>query len=98
MAYKLIWTENAKSGLLNIVQYLEEEWSLRIAENFVIELYLILDLISNSPLIGIVSEKNILVRKIFVTKHNALYYMIEGENVFLLDFFDTRQHPNKSTY
>jgi len=38
------------------------------------------------------------MRKILVTKHNALYYRIEKKQIILLGFFDTRKQPDKSTY
>lgn len=98
MAYEIIWTENAREDLKDIFTYLQQEWSSGIAENFLVECYLKIDLIAHYPHIGILSEKIKTVRRILVTKHNALFYKVEKERIILLDFFDTRKHPDKSNY
>lgn len=98
MACEIIWTENAREDLKNIFTYLQQEWSSRIAENFLVECYSKIDLIAHFPYIGVQSEKINSVRRILVTKHNALFYKVERKNIILLDFFDTRQQPDKSYY
>ncbi len=74
MAYEIAWTKNAKEDLNNIIDYLKVDWSLDVAENFIMEFYSKLDLISNYPAAGRSSEKVKDVRKILITKHNVLYY------------------------
>ncbi len=98
MAYKIIWTENAREDLKSIVEYLQSEWSFTIAENFLIECESKIDLISHFPEIGIASERNIFIRRILITKHNALYYQLNKNEITLLDFFDTRQNPEKDIF
>lgn len=98
MAYEIVWTDNSREDLKRIVDYLEEEWSTKIAEEFIIECYSIIELLTYSPYIGIASEKFHSVRKILITKHNALYYSVVGEKITLLDIFDTRQDPTKNLY
>ncbi|MDQ3193468.1 MAG: type II toxin-antitoxin system RelE/ParE family toxin [Bacteroidota bacterium] len=97
MAYKIVWTKNAREDLKEIVSYLTETWSFETAQNFITELYSKLDILSNYPYSGRPSlNKNI--RKILITKHNYLYYKIEDDKVRLLDFFDNRQDPDKDKY
>ena len=98
MDHEIIWTENAREDLKSIYTYLQEEWSSGIAENFLVECYSKIDLISHFPYIGIQSEKINSVRRVLVTKHNALFYKLEKEKIIILDFFDTRQHPDKNSY
>lgn len=98
MAYKIVWTENARDDLKEIIFYLKQEWSAGIAEKFIIDCYSKIDLIAHFPYIGIASEKIKSVRKILVTKHNALYYSVEDGKIVLLDFFDTRKNPKKNPY
>lgn len=50
------------------------------------------------PHIGVASRINPSVRKLLITKHNALYYSVVGNEVTLLDFFDTRQDPSKDPF
>lgn len=98
MAYEIEWTLNAREDLKAIISYLQDEWSEGIAENFVIECFSKIDLISKFPFIGTASEKLETVRRIQITKHNALYFSIDGQKIVLLDFFDTRQNPTKDIF
>lgn len=52
MAFKIIWTDIATEDFLNIVNYLEIEWSDRISENFIVDCYAKLDLLAEMPMIG----------------------------------------------
>jgi plasmid stabilization system protein ParE len=98
MAYQIIWTENAKEDLKTIYDYLVSEWSFKIAENFITECESKIDLITHFPEIGIKSEKYKSVYRILITKHNALYYLLEKDKITLLNFFDTRQNPDKNLF
>ncbi len=98
MAYEVRWTENAKEDFERILTFLEKEWSLKIAENFVSKFFSKLDVISEYPFVGSESVKVKKVRKILVTKHNVLYYMIQRNEIILLDFFDTRQDIDKDKF
>ena len=98
MAYQIIWTENAREDLKSIVEYLKAEWSVTIAENFLNECNSKIDLISHFPEIGIKSNESEAIHRILITKHNALYYLLEKNKITLLDFFDTRQNPEKNMF
>jgi plasmid stabilization system protein ParE len=90
MEIEIIWSPSATRNLAEILIYLESEWSVKIAEGFVKELENQIELIRAYPEIGIQSSKNNLVRRILITKHNALYYMFENQKIILLNFYDTR--------
>lgn len=77
MAYKIIWTKNAKEDLKDIVFYLKEEWSEEISEKFISNLFSKLEILSEFPLLGKASEKNINIRRILISEQNFLYYKIE---------------------
>lgn len=98
MACKVNWTRNASEDYDRILNYLENEWSSRIAEEFAIECLIKIELLSAMPLLGSISDKNPLVRKFLITKHNYLYYKFQNEEISLLTFADTRQEPLKSTF
>jgi plasmid stabilization system protein ParE len=98
MAFKIIWTDIATEDFLNIVNYLEIEWSDRISENFIIDCYAKLDLLAKMPMIGIASGLYDNVRRILITKNIALYYEVKSQEVVLLNFFDVRQSPEKNIF
>ena len=95
MVRKIIWTKNAAEDFRNIVEYLHNDWSERIAINFIETFYANIELIDKLPQIGISVEKYENVRRILITKHNVLYYIVSEEEIVLLDLFDTRQNPEK---
>jgi addiction module RelE/StbE family toxin len=98
MAFEVEWTENALEDLKGIFRYLEKQWNTDVSNGFLDKSFSNIDLISNFPKSGIQSEKHKGIRKITVTKHISLFYKTEGNVVILLNFFDTRQDPEKSYF
>ncbi len=98
MAYTIVWTENAKEDLQQIISYLKINWSDAVAEKFVETVLHKISLLETQPFIGIVSEKEKTVRKLLISKQIALFYKVSEPNIILLDFFDVRQSVDKSIF
>jgi plasmid stabilization system protein ParE len=98
MTFQITWTDNAQEDLQQILDYLAENWSEKDADNFLKKLFLRIDILSKSSLIGKKSDKLSSVRRIVITKHNSLFYTVEGDNIIIQDIFDTRQDPAKSPF
>lgn len=98
MVFEIVWTEHARTDFQNILIYLESEWSQQIAEKFVTIFYQKVDLVAAFPFVGVASSKDKSIRKILITKQNALYYQLIGNRIVLLNIFDTRQNPNKNLF
>ena len=98
MTFQITWTDNAQEDLRQILDYLTENWSEKDADNFLEKLFLRIDILSKSPLIGKKSDKLSSVRRIVITKRNLLFYTVEGDNIIIQDIFDTRQNPSKSPF
>lgn len=98
MAYTIVWTENAKEDLKQVLIYLKENWSESATNKFLDIFYQKLDFLGEFPFIGTASEKVTDVRKLVITKQTILFYKIKEHDVILLDFFDTRQDPESSLY
>lgn len=98
MAYKVVVSDNVDLALNSIVYHLETKWSKKIAENFIVIFYKIIEQLSRNPYIGIKTEKDPLTRKKIITKHNVLYYEIIGEEIHLLNIFFAKQNPEKNTF
>lgn len=77
---------------------MEEEWSSEVSNEFLEKCFLNVELISNFPYLGIQSEKDKAVRKILITIQYVLFYRVEKNFIILLNFFDTRQDPEKSKF
>ena len=87
MAYEIIWTENAKEDFKRIIEYLQAEWSITIAENFTEKLLLKIELLTKYPFIGIASVKSPQIRSVLITKHNLLFYKVGEDTITLLLLF-----------
>jgi plasmid stabilization system protein ParE len=96
--YKIKYSKLADKGLLQILDYLTENWSIRIAENFEATFLKKVEILKENPKLGKISSKSHLIRSISITKHNKFYYQISKEIIFLVTIFDTRQDPAKNKF
>lgn len=94
MALRIVFTKRADKKLDKILHYLQSEWSLKIAGEFVENLYNTLDNIAVFPEIGLTIDDEKLIRAFLITKHTKLYYRIEKGKLIVLNFIDTRKKPN----
>ncbi len=96
MAYQVIISDEVFSALNAVVLYLENKWSKKDAENFLLTFYDKVDTIAKNPSIGRKTSKNPTIRKVLITKHNILYYEVTGNQIALLTIFFTVQNPDKN--
>ena len=94
MEYKIVWTIRAASDVEQTLNYLNEEWTERIAFEYYEQLLSITNLIKSFPYSFpfFLSEKKI--RRCPVTKHNMIYFRIEENEIYVLTVFDTRRNPD----
>lgn len=85
----IIWSPNSKETYSNILNYLIQEWSIKVARSFDEKVSAHLNLLSsNLELCPESSIKNI--RRCVLTKQLSLTYRILESNVELISFFDNR--------
>lgn len=90
----VIWAPQAKQDFWNNIDYLEAEWSEKVAQNFIEKVNTTITLLKNDNVLFIKTNyKN--VYKIVITKHISLYYRIENTNLELLRFWNTFQDTEK---
>jgi len=97
MGYQIIEKKRFQKKLYKLLEYLEKEWGHKVAVDFFADIKFHLNLISNQPYVGKTeARKN--VRSILITKHNRVYYRIEGKIIEVLNMYDTRMSPKKNMY
>lgn len=98
MAYKIILNKRfvIKSG--KIAAWIEQEWSKVTAEKFVKELYLKIESLKQTPFAGMPSAKKSDYRKLIISKHNKLYYRMKGKTIYIVDWIESKQDPQKNQY
>ncbi|MRX68018.1 ParE toxin of type II toxin-antitoxin system, parDE [Flavobacterium resistens] len=90
----VIWAPQAKQDFWNNIDYLEAEWSEKIALSFIEKVNTTIELLKNDNVLFLKTNyKN--VYKIVITKHISLYYRIENTNLELLRFWNTFQDTEK---
>ncbi|MFI5162982.1 MAG: type II toxin-antitoxin system RelE/ParE family toxin [Sphingobacteriales bacterium] len=94
MAYTIIWSPKARLTYYQILDYLDEKWTLREIENFIDRTEEALTHISQNPLLYQYSAQSKVYRCVIV-KQVSLFYKIKSDRVELLRFWDNRQDPSK---
>lgn len=97
MAKQIIYKKRFLNKLDKLLIYLEKEWSITIANEFLDKLEEKMHTIKLQPDIGSITlfKKT---RSILVTKHNRIYYRIEGNKIAVINMIDTRKNPKKNPF
>ena len=90
MAYEVIINKRFTNKLLAVLDYLEKEWGKKVALTFLDTIYDRIYALQSHPYIGSLTSINS-VRSTLITKHNRLYYRVEGNKIIILNLYDTRQ-------
>ena len=98
MVKTVVWNRRASNSFNSIISYLQQEWGDKVTRDFVVRTYDLIELLVANPEMGLVEHFERQIRGFIITKHNTLFYRVEGEKIVLLNFFDTRQHPRKKSY
>lgn len=90
MKRRVYLSSTAKRKLADLLEYLQNNWSMKVKNEFIEKLDKKLNQISEYPLSGPVSKELPGLFKCVVTKHNTLYYRINNVDIEVVTFFDTR--------
>ncbi|MCF8448477.1 MAG: type II toxin-antitoxin system RelE/ParE family toxin [Taibaiella sp.] len=89
MAYEVKINKRFTTKLLNVLGYLEKEWGSNVAKEFLKKVRTRIYTLQSNPYIGSPTSIN-KVRSTLVTRHNRLYYRIDGNTIVVLNMYDTR--------
>jgi len=95
MAREVILTPLAEINYEGVVKYLVNNWSTRVAENFITRFEKICELLVENPGIFPYYNKAQKIQKCVLTKHNVIYFKSTPNAIKILTIFDTRQNPDK---
>ena len=98
MALEIYWTKRAEEKFDKLLQYLIEEWGESVAKAFTKKVYDFLDILSEFPEIGTIEHKEKRIRGFTIVKQVSLFYIIRGNRIILLSFFDNRQSTKKKKF
>lgn len=98
MAYEISFTKRFAKKVVRVSEYLENEWSVKVAAEFLAKVDEKILSLSINPKLGSSSIKFPGIRKLRVTKHNRIYYKVEKQKVILIDFVETKMDPKRNRY
>lgn len=98
MAKIIVWNKKAQVRFDCIIDYLQKEWSESVAENFVKSTHFKLSLLSKFPYIGRKSAKKHSVSLFNLSKHNQMFYRIEGNKIIIITIFVLRRDSAKKPF
>ena len=96
MVYKIIFKKHFRNKLQNLLGYIENEFGLLVAQWFAKQLDKKFITLQQQPFIGQPSVYIQNIRSIHAGKHNRLYYRIEGNEIIIVNMYDTRINPKKN--
>ena len=84
---RVIWTQQAQIDYDRNIEYLLTEWSEKVAQNFINQVSLTLQLLVINPFLYQKSDFQ-KTRKAFINKHITLFYIPESDRIVLLRFWN----------
>lgn len=91
--HKIIWTPEAIQRFEKTIDYIQTNWSVKDAEKFIINVNVTIQLISRHPRMFRQVANGL--HEALISPHNLLVYKVYSDKIFLITFFDNRQHPLK---
>jgi len=95
MNKKIVLSSTSKRKLYQLLDYLENEWSVKVKKDFIKKLDKNLLKISKYPSSNPESKEIKGLFKSIVTKQISLFYKVKSDEIEIVTLFDTRQNPNK---
>nr|WP_315251667.1 type II toxin-antitoxin system RelE/ParE family toxin [uncultured Flavobacterium sp.] len=95
MKREIIFSKNAEKSLIDLLEYLEFKWSVKVKEKFILKLDKLIYLIQKDPEIFPKSQINKFQHRCVISKQTTIYYRYNAREIRVLSLFDTRQNPAK---
>ena len=90
MKYRVYFSGLADKKLVLLTDYLTEEWSVKVKQNFIKILKVKMDHISTYPESAVRSKIFPNLHQCVVTKHTSLLYRIKNEEIEIITLIDNR--------
>ena len=94
MKKEVIILPKAETSLQPILDYLLEEWSISVHNDFLDDVAKITEQISEHPKSFPVSKKN-QIRRAIINKHIVLFYLEKNDVIEVLLFWNMSKNPRK---
>jgi len=97
---KVLWTPTARTTFLEIIAYLEKNWSTREIFRFNEKVEKTIERIKKNPQMFSANRQDVNIRRGFIVKQVSLIYKIVAEKneIHLITFWDNRRNPKNLEY
>jgi len=95
MKREIVFSKKAEKSLIDLLEYLELKWSVKVRDKFISKLDKSIYLIQNEPEVFPKSQINKNQYRCVLSKQTTIYYRYNSKEIRVLAFFDTRQNPTK---
>ncbi len=92
---RIIWTKFSEISLLEIVDYIEVDFGILVAEKYYQVVLETVEAIEINPELFPIYQNQTETRKAVINKKTILYYKIAENNIMLLAFYDVRKGAHK---
>jgi plasmid stabilization system protein ParE len=93
--YRILWSDEALKNLKALVNYLENNWTEKELNQFVVLLDKRLDLIQQNLHLFPPLNPTSSLRRSVLSKQTSIYYRIVNNELQIITLFDNRQNPEK---
>ena len=95
MIRKIKLSKRASNKLEKLLDYLENEWSLKIKNDFIKKLDKSLSLIQENPDYFQKSDTVKGLHRCVITKQITIFYLFDDKYIYIVTLFDNRQDPKR---
>ncbi len=92
---KIVLSKRASNRLDKLLEFLEQEWSLKVKEDFIEKLDKSLNQIQKLPESCPKSDHIKGLHMLVVTKQTSIFYSFDSKTIKVVTIFDNRMDPNK---
>lgn len=92
---KVLLSKRASNRLDKLLEYLEQEWSLKVKENFIKKFDKSLNQVQNFPESCPNTDFVTGLHMLVVTKQTSIFYRFDSKTIKVVTIFDNRMNPNK---
>ena len=95
---RVVWTEQAKDGRNWVANYIRSRFGYRYRLKFMQEVDKIIEIVKQHPNIGsfepLLADLPTAYRSIVVNHLSKIVYYINGDIIYIADFWDVRHEPD----
>lgn len=89
--FKIVWTDEAITGLQEIIDYIEKRFSEKDVRKFIKKIDEQINLIQTNPKAFPSSVKSPSIRRAVVARLTSVFYCVEEDRITLLSISDNRK-------